>query len=138
MLLLSKTKRSTGTTMNKLCKAIIFSLSSAVIAAPAMAAPHDQGHQQATHQQNVKKQQPVQKHQSQQKHSINHRADQPSRDWKVGQKVPSQFYGNGYKIDHTKYKKLSKPGKNQHWIKVNNDYVLTNVVTHAILKIVHG
>ncbi|WP_265734191.1 MULTISPECIES: RcnB family protein [unclassified Acinetobacter] len=37
-----------------------------------------------------------------------------------------------------KYKKLSKPGKNQQWIKVNGDYILMNAVSHAMIKIIAG
>ncbi|WP_373686223.1 RcnB family protein [Acinetobacter sp. YH12054] len=37
-----------------------------------------------------------------------------------------------------KYKKLSKPGKNQQWIKVNSDYILMNAVSHAMIKIIAG
>ena len=60
----------------------------------------------------------------------------PSRDWKVGQRLPSQYHGQGYKINHTKYKRLSKPARNQQWVKINGDYVLVNVLNHNIIKII--
>lgn len=64
--------------------------------------------------------------------------NQPSHDWKAGQKVPNRYQGNAYKVDQQKIKKLSKPAKNQQWIKVNGDYVLTDIRTHSIIKIIAG
>lgn len=117
--------------MNTLMKAIVLSISTALVAAPAMAAPqNEQNHQpQPAHNQKA----PVQHQAQQAKKVVN-----PSHDWRSGQKVPSQYRGNSYKVDHSKYKKLSKPGKNQQWIKVNGDYILTNVITHSIIKIIGG
>ena len=126
--------------MNTLVKAIVLSLSTALVAAPAMAAPQDHNQPHQVNQQN----QPhhVDQHkapvQQQHKPAVHKKAVNPSHDWRVGQKVPSQYHGKSYKVDHTKYKKLSKPGKNQQWIKVNGDYVLTNVVSHTIIKIIGG
>ncbi|WP_228260015.1 RcnB family protein [Acinetobacter sp. ANC 4779] len=51
--------------------------------------------------------------------------------------MPSQ-YRKGYSLDHNKYIKLTKPAKNQQWVKVNNDYVLINTVNHQIVKIMKG
>ena len=133
--------------MNTLVKALVLSISTALVAAPAMAAPQD--HQQSKpHAQQQHKapapQHQVQKHQQdkhpaqpQQHKQVNKKVD-PSRDWRVGHKVPSQYQSKMYKVDHSKYKKLSKPGKNQQWIKVNGDYILTNVVSHNIIKIIAG
>ena len=125
--------------MNTLVKAIVLSLSTALVAAPAMAAPQDhdpqQHHQQYGHQ-------PVQNHHKtpvQQHHNAVHKkAVNPSHDWRVGPKVPGQYYAQSYKVDHKKFKKLSKPGRNQQWIKVNGDYVLINVMSHSIIKIIGG
>ena len=66
------------------------------------------------------------------------KAKRPSQDWKAGQKLPSAYHSNAYKVDHQKYKKLSKPSKNQQWIKVNGDYVLTDIRNHSIIKIIAG
>lgn len=125
--------------MNTLVKAIVLSFSTALVTAPAMAAPQDhnpqQHHQRHGHQ-------PIQNHHKapvQQHHNALHKkAVNPSHDWRVGQKVPSQYYGQSYKVDHKKFKKLSKPGKNQQWIKVNGDYILTNAMNHNIIKIIAG
>lgn len=71
-------------------------------------------------------------------HATVKKANRPSQDWKAGQKLPSAYHSNAYKVDHQKYKKLSKPGKNQQWIKVNGDYVLTDIRNHSIIKIIAG
>ena len=170
--------------MNTFVKAIVLSLSTALVAAPAMAAPQDHAGfndrntdpklHQKPHQNphlnqyqsndrngvgnahNRATQPPVNtphkvasvKQFDAQAKQQNHPAYKasnapkaykhqvPSRDWKVGQKVPAQFQGKGYQVDHRHFKKLTKPAKNQQWIKVNNDYVLTHAFSHVILKIV--
>lgn len=133
--------------MNILVKAIVLSLSTALVAAPAMAAPQDhqgnQSHQIGKQPAPVKhQQQPAQnQHKTpvQQQHkAVAKKAVNPSHDWRAGQKVPNQYHGTSYKVDHTQYKKLSKPGKNQQWIKVNGDYVLINLISHSIIKIIAG
>ena len=130
--------------MNTFLKAIVLSISTAVVAAPVMAAPQDHGPQS---QHNVKanqyKQHVKQYEQSRQAHkNINpHQAAQSkvnAQHWKVGQKVPNQYHGSNYKFDQSKYKKLSQPGRNQQWIKVKNDYVLMDTNTHKVLKVVQG
>ncbi len=80
--------------MNTLVKAIVLSLSTALVAAPVMAAPQDH---------------------------------QPKKTQFQQHKAPTH-----------QNKHLSKAGKNQHWIKVNGDYILINDKTHSIIKIVRG
>ena len=159
--------------MNRLVKAIVFSVSAALVTTSAFAGPQQSNqpqHQAPTYQQkgqaqfNQKGPQHVPKHQQNakfddkksshqqsrtdqqkyaQKHDIKqkndqHRKDQPTRDWRVGQKLPSKYQGNSYHVDHKQSYKLSKPAKNQQWVKVNGDYILTNILTHAIIKIIAG
>ena len=139
--------------MNTLVKALLLSISTALVATPAMAAPHDQQQNkpQTQHrnipvqhqsQTQMHKQLQVQKNQKQiqnQSHqSTQNKFTHPAHDWKAGQKVPSQFRGQAYKVDHNKHKKLNKPAKNQEWLKVNGDYVLTNAINHTIIKIIAG
>lgn len=125
--------------MNTLIKAIVLSISTALVAAPAMATPQNSQQHAPAHNQNTKAQQhtkqntPVKNQSQNKKKAVN-----PSYDWRSGQKVPSEYRGHNYKVDHTKYKKLSKPGKNQQWIKVNGDYILMNAVSHAMIKIIAG
>ncbi|MFD1438814.1 RcnB family protein [Acinetobacter sp. ANC 4282] len=125
--------------MNTLVKAIVLSLSTALVAAPVMAAPQDHHSQQHNQQHSQQSAQSHHKAPVQQHHNAAHKkAVNPSHDWRVGQKVPSQYYAQSYKVDHKKIKKLSKPGRNQQWIKVNGDYVLINVMSHSIIKIIGG
>ena len=124
--------------MKTLVKAIVLSISTALVAIPVMAAPQDHHQYSKSHAQ--------QQHPAPQHHQLNkHPAQQhkqgykkvdPSRDWRVGQKVPSQYQSKIYKVDHSKYKRLNKPGRNQQWIKVNGDYILMNVVNDKVIKII--
>ncbi len=125
--------------MNTFLKAIVLSISTALVAAPVMAAPQEhQPNKHYTQQQHKAPMHPQQLHKNPQHKPIAKKAVNPSRDWRVGQKVPTQHFNQSYKVDHKQYKKLSKPGRNQQWIKVNGDYILTNVKTHNIIKIIAG
>ena len=121
--------------MNTFIKAAILSISTALIALPALAAPEE--HHHAAHSHGHAQQHTSNGHQQPTKATVK-KANRPSQDWKAGQKLPSAYHSNAYKVDHQKYKKLSKPGKNQQWIKVNGDYVLTDIRNHSIIKIIAG
>lgn len=134
--------------MNTLVKVLVLSISTALVAAPVMAAPQDHQPNKGQTQFQHNKAPAPQNHQAQMnKHSAQplqqhkpaaQKAVKPSYDWRAGQKVPSQFRGQRYNVDHMKHRKLTKPAKNEQWIKVNNDYVLTNVISHIILKVIAG
>jgi Ni/Co efflux regulator RcnB len=124
--------------MNGLVKAVVFSISSLLVATSAFAAP--QPHQQdkpaavQPHKAHIKAEQKKAKATPQK--NVLKKAEQPSRDWKSGQKVPSQFHAKSYKVDDKQAKKLTPPTKNQQWIKVNGDYVLMNTVSYKVIKVV--
>ncbi|KAB0650798.1 RcnB family protein [Acinetobacter bohemicus] len=122
--------------MNTLIKAIILSLSSALVAAPVIAAPQKHHSQQHDQQQHTAQHQTKDSIKAPQ-HSIK-KTERPSHDWQQGHKVPTQYHGNSFKVDASKYKKLSKPTKNQQWIKVNRDYVLMNTATYKVIKVIQG
>ena len=122
--------------MNTLIKAIILSLSSALVAAPVMAAPQEHHSQQHGQQQHTAQHQTKDSIKAPQ-HSIK-KTERPSHDWQQGHKVPAQYHGNSFKVEASKYKKLSKPIKNQQWIKVNGDYVLMNTTTYKVIKVIQG
>ena len=122
--------------MNTLSKAIILSLSSALVTAPVMAAPQEHHSQQHGQQQHTAQHQAKDSIKAPQ-HSIK-KTERPSHDWQQGHKVPAQYHGNSFKVDASKYKKLSKPAKNQQWIKVNGDYVLMNTATYKVIKVIQG
>jgi Ni/Co efflux regulator RcnB len=140
--------------MNTLVKALVLSISTALVAAPVMAAPQEHQPQKPQAQMSHKKApEPMKQQQTPQnkpyaqnnaKHTQGpqHKAQKnrvnPSHDWKKGQKVPSEFRGQRYKVDHNQHRNLSKPSKNQQWIKVNGDYVLMNAMNYTIIKILAG
>ena len=45
--------------------------------------------------------------------------------WQAGYVMPQHYRGNGYKVDY-KYNNLPKPGRNEQWYKINNDFILVN------------
>ena len=122
--------------MNTLSKAIILSLSSALVATPVIAAPQEHHSQQHGQQQHTAQHQAKDSIKASQ-HSIK-KTERPAHDWQQGHKVPAQYHGNSFKVDASKYKKLSKPTKNQQWIKVNGDYVLMNTTTYKVIKVIQG
>ena len=119
--------------MNTFTKSLILSVSAALISVSASAAPQSHPSEQHHQVQHSTQSNPHHQHGQTQKKSVH-----PSHDWKAGQKVPAQYRGQGYKVDHSKYRKLSKPGHQQQWIKVNGDYVLTSTLTHTIIRIIAG
>lgn len=137
--------------MKHLVKAIVFSVSTALVATSAFAAPQQPhypanapqhpssfDHQQANHKGT---QLPPKAHISKvdgPKHKAQQRVEKPSRDWRVGQKLPAKFQAKNYVVNHKVSQKLTKPGNNQQWVYVNGDYVLTNVKNHTIFKIISG
>lgn len=136
--------------MNRLVQAVVFSLSTALVAAPAFAAPQNsqdhkqhatQNHNDANHKDmhnDASSHHAQDQHKASNNKASHNKSTRPSAAWKPGNPVPTQYRGKSYQVDHTKYKKLNKPGKNEQWIKVNGDYVLTNVLNHNIIKIVPG
>lgn len=130
--------------MNTFLKAMVLSISTAIVAAPVMAAPQDHGsqphfNQKTAHVQHNLKQheQTRQTHKNVNPHQATH-AKVNTQHWKVGQNIPKQYHGSSYKVDSSKYKKLSQAGRNQQWIKVNGDYVLMNTNNHKVLKVIRG
>ncbi|MDQ9010670.1 RcnB family protein [Acinetobacter gerneri] len=108
--------------MKKIISAIAFTVSTALAASSAMAAPNDHHYPQ---------------HQNSHQQVVKHNTPHANKDqWKVGHTYPSQYRGAGYKVDHKQYKKLSRPGHNQQWYKVNGQYVLVNTQNHHIIKTV--
>ena len=57
-------------------------------------------------------------------------------DWKIGAPIPDDYRFADYAIDATQYPKLSAPSRYQQWIKVDNRFILINVITNTTLKVV--
>lgn len=54
--------------------------------------------------------------------------------WQTGYVMPQHYRGNSYKTEYKDHN-LSKPGRNQQWYKVNNDFILVDSDSNSIIKI---
>ena len=54
--------------------------------------------------------------------------------WQTGYVMPQHYRGNRYKVDY-KDSNLPKPGRNQQWYKINNDYILVDSDSNNIVGI---
>ena len=54
--------------------------------------------------------------------------------WQEGYVMPQHYRGNSYKVDY-KNNTLPKPGRNEQWYKINNDYILVNSDDNSIVRI---
>ncbi|MBJ9722839.1 RcnB family protein [Acinetobacter calcoaceticus] len=54
--------------------------------------------------------------------------------WQPGYVMPQHYRGNGYKVDY-KDNDLPRPGRNQQWYKINNDYILVDTDSNSIVSI---
>ncbi|WHP04521.1 RcnB family protein [Acinetobacter corruptisaponis] len=54
--------------------------------------------------------------------------------WQEGYVMPQHYRGNSYKVDY-KDNNLPKPGRNEQWYKINNDYILVNSDDNSIVRI---
>lgn len=123
--------------MNHFVKTVVFTLSSALVATSAFAAPQPHADRHAAthpHQLNSKFEQ-KKYHAAPQQHMVK-KSDHPQRDWKVNHTLPSKFHAKQYRVDYKQSKKLTPPGRNQQWVKVNGDYVLMNTVNYKVIKVV--
>lgn len=55
--------------------------------------------------------------------------------WQPGYVMPQHYRGNRYKIEPKEYN-LPKPDRNQQWYKINKDYVLVDLDSNSIVKII--
>ncbi len=56
--------------------------------------------------------------------------------WQAGYVMPQHYRGDGYK-DEYRENNLPKPGRNQQWYKINNDFILVNVDNNSIIQIMN-
>lgn len=69
-----------------------------------------------------------------QREKDNRNEDRPS--WKIGSTVPEKYRYANYQIDYNNNPQLTPPTRYQQWIKVQRQYILINVLTNTIIKIV--
>ena len=113
--------------MKNLITVLTLSLGS-MLASTAMAAPSYQ-HQNQHHRH---AQNPTHWNQNQSSH---HRQVNPSRQWRTGQYLPSNYHSSRYAVDNRQARKLPNSGRNQQWYKINGDYVLVNNKNNRIVRI---
>ena len=128
--------------MKKVLTAITLSIG-AMLATSAMAAPQDyrhhpndrynQDHRYAANHQNFKYSN--NNRWNDRDRGNDHRIN-PSREWRSGQFLPSQFNSSRYVVNYKNYRQLPRPDRNQQWLKVNGDYVLVNQRNHRIIRII--
>lgn len=127
--------------MKSVLTAIALSLS-ALVATSTMAAPNDyhrdhNNRYQQNHwdHKNDHRWNNDNRHNNQHNNQYNNRVN-PSREWRSGQYLPSQFSSSRYQVNYKNYRQLPKPGKYQQWYKVNGDYVLVNERNNRIIRII--
>ena len=54
--------------------------------------------------------------------------------WQAGYVMPQHYRGNSYKVDY-KDNNLPRPGRNEQWYKINNDFILVNSDDNSIIRI---
>lgn len=123
--------------MKQVLTAITFSFS-ALIATSAIAAPHD-SHRDHNHRDQHHHWDHKNDHRwnnDNRDHNHGNNRVNPSREWRSGQYLPSQFSSSRYHVNYKNYRQLPKPSKYQQWYKVNGDYVLVNERNNRIIRIV--
>lgn len=69
-------------------------------------------------------------------HQANNRVN-PSREWRSGQYLPSQYSASRYHVNYRNYRQLPQPSRYQQWYKVNGDYVLVNERNNRIIRVIN-
>lgn len=57
-------------------------------------------------------------------------------DWQVGRRLPEQYRYSEYLVDYRENSKLTAPTRFQQWVKIDEQYLLINIMTNTILKII--
>ena len=65
-----------------------------------------------------------------------HNVTTPNGCCRAGMTLPIEYRTNENTIDADHYPQLSQPTRYQQWVRVNNQYMLLNVLTHTVIKVV--
>lgn len=60
------------------------------------------------------------------------------RSWRRGDRLPSAYYSSRYVVNDYRAYHLQAPPRGQHWVRVNNDVLLTAIATGAVVAVVSG
>lgn len=55
---------------------------------------------------------------------------------RAGMTLPVDYRDYDSDVDEERHPKLTPPTRYQQWVKVNNQYILLNVLTHTVIKVV--
>lgn len=59
------------------------------------------------------------------------------RHWRRGERLPTYYRGDGYRVDYRRYN-LAPPPRGYEYVRVNNDIILAAVATGVISSIITG
>ncbi|AUZ05978.2 hypothetical protein ADP71_27020 [Vitreoscilla sp. C1] len=120
--------------MKKLITTAIIASLMSMVAIPAMAAPqHSQSHSSHTKPHPSYSHKNNNQYQDQQK--IVPKKTQAHQTWKRGQVLNKKYRGKAYWADSKEQRHLPKAGKNQRWVKVDQNYILINTLSNVILSV---
>jgi Ni/Co efflux regulator RcnB len=60
------------------------------------------------------------------------------RSWHRGDRLPPAYYSSRYVVNDYRAYRLQAPPRGHHWVRVNNDVLLTAVATGAVVAVVSG
>ena len=116
--------------MNKMLAAMAISFSTLLATNFAIAAPNDGSRAEHGYSKNSGEHRDVRA--SREEHGVK-RLQQMS--WQPGYVMPQHYRGNRYKVEPKDYN-LPRPSRNQQWYKINKDYVLVDLDSNSIVKII--
>ena len=58
--------------------------------------------------------------------------------WRAGERLPSGYRGSRYVVHDDRAYHLHSPPRHHHWVRVDNDVVLTAVATGVVAAVVYG
>lgn len=61
-----------------------------------------------------------------------------ARSWHRGDRLPPAYYSSRYVVNDYRAYRLNTPPHGHHWVRVNNDVLLTAIATGAVVAVVSG
>lgn len=58
--------------------------------------------------------------------------------WRYGERVPAVYRSSHYVVNDYRAYRLYAPPRNHHWVRVDNDVVLTAITTGVVAAVVYG
>lgn len=61
-----------------------------------------------------------------------------ARSWHRGDRLPPAYYSSRYVVNDYRAYRLQAPPRGHHWVRVNNDVLLTAIATGAVVAVIGG